>query len=62
MFRYLNYGLAAILIFVGTKMLLSNVYPIPIGVSLGVVAGTLVIAIAASLWYPAPPPQKDDPR
>jgi len=60
MFHYLNYGLAAILVFVGTKMLLSGVYHIPIGVSLGVIAGTLAIAIAASLWLPAPPLKKSE--
>jgi len=62
MFHYLNYGLAAILIFVGAKMLLSNVYHIPIGVSLGVVACALALAIAASLWLPPPPPAKDEHR
>ena len=38
-FRYLKFGLAVILVFVGAKMLLSDFYKIPIGVSLGVVAG-----------------------
>jgi len=60
-FEYLNYGLAAILVFVGTKMLLSNEslvlggirlhYKIPIGVSLGVVAGLLALSIIASLLF-----------
>jgi tellurite resistance protein TerC len=60
-FEYLNYGLAAILVFVGSKMLLSNEslvlggirlhYKIPIGVSLGVVAGLLALSIIASLLF-----------
>lgn len=60
-FEYLNYGLSAILVFVGAKMLLSNEslelwgirlhYKIPIGVSLGVVAGLLAISIIASLLF-----------
>lgn len=49
MFRYLKYGLAAILAFVGTKMLLVDVAPIPIVVSLSVVIGILVASILASL-------------
>ncbi len=49
MFRYLKYGLAAILAFVGTKMLLVDVAPIPIVVSLSVVIGILAISIVASL-------------
>lgn len=60
-FEYLNYGLSAILVFVGAKMLFSNEslelwgirlhYKIPIGVSLGVVAGLLAISIIASLLF-----------
>ncbi len=48
-FRYLKPGLAAVLIFVGSKMLLVEVYKIPIGVSLGVVAGILAVAVTASI-------------
>lgn len=50
MFRYLKYGLAAILVFVGIKMLLVDVAPIPIAVSLSVVIGILAVSIIASLW------------
>jgi tellurite resistance protein TerC len=49
-FQYLKFGLSAVLIFVGTKMVIADVYKIPIGVSLGVVAGILTISILASLW------------
>jgi tellurite resistance protein TerC len=49
LFHYLHYGLAAILSFVGIKMLISGVYPIPIGIALGVVAGILALSILASV-------------
>jgi tellurite resistance protein TerC len=52
LFHYLHYGLAAILIFVGAKMLLSNYYHIPTLIALGVVAGVLLISVAASLLNP----------
>lgn len=48
-FRYLNVGLAAILAFVGVKMLLHDIVHIPISVSLGGIAAILVVTIAASL-------------
>jgi tellurite resistance protein TerC len=48
-FRLLKYGLAAILVFIGVKMLLLDVYKIPIAVALGVVALILVVSVAASL-------------
>jgi len=49
MFEYLNYGLSAVLVFIGGKMLVSHYYHIPIGLSLGVVAGLLGLSIAVSL-------------
>ena len=49
MFHYLHYGLSAILMFVGTKMLLADVYKIPLGVSLGVIFAVLTLAVVASL-------------
>jgi tellurite resistance protein TerC len=48
-FRYLDVGLAAILLFVGAKMILADVVKIPIAVALGAVAGILAISILASL-------------
>ena len=51
-FHYLNEGLAVILVFIGAKMLLSHYFVIPTGWALGVVAGILVISIAASLLFP----------
>ncbi len=51
-FRFLHQGLAAILIFVGAKMTLSERMPIPSLVSLGVIVGMLAITVAASLLFP----------
>jgi TerC family integral membrane protein len=51
-FHFLHYGLSAILVFVGAKMLMSDVYKIPVGVALGVVAGILIISVIASLAFP----------
>jgi tellurite resistance protein TerC len=48
-FHYLKVGLAFILMFVGAKMVLADLYQLPIVVSLGVIAGILATAVAASL-------------
>jgi tellurite resistance protein TerC len=48
-FIYLKHGLAAVLVFVGVKMLLEDVYEIHIGISLGVIGAVLIVAIGASL-------------
>jgi tellurite resistance protein TerC len=48
-FHLLAYGLALVLVFIGTKMLLLDVYKIPIGVALGVTAGIIAASIVASL-------------
>ena len=48
-FRYLKVGLALILLFVGAKMVLMDVYKVPIGASLGVIAAILAGSILASL-------------
>jgi tellurite resistance protein TerC len=49
-FRYLNRGLAAILAFVGAKMLLHDLVHMPIGFSLSGIAAILLVTIAASLY------------
>jgi tellurite resistance protein TerC len=54
MFHYLHYGLSAILVFVGAKMMITEFYKIPILVSLTVISSILVISILASLWKPLP--------
>jgi tellurite resistance protein TerC len=51
-FRFLHQGLAAILVFVGAKMTLSEWMPIPSLISLGVIAGILGLTVAASLLFP----------
>lgn len=47
-FEYLHYGIACVLAFVGTKMMLSHIYPIRTDISLAVIGGILAITIAAS--------------
>jgi len=44
-FHLLNYGLAVILVFIGTKMLLIDVFKIPVAISLGVVLSILAITM-----------------
>ncbi len=53
LFRYLKYGLSIILVFIGTKMLLSSLYHIPIHISLGVVIAIVGLSVMASLLIPA---------
>ena len=48
-FVYLKIGLAVILVFVGIKMLISDLYHIPIGLSLGFIALALTVSIVTSL-------------
>ena len=49
MFVYLQVGLSFVLVFVGVKMILVDVYKIPIGASLGVIGGILLLSVLASL-------------
>jgi tellurite resistance protein TerC len=55
LFRFLSYGLAVILTFIGIKMLISGYYQIPIEYSLGVIAAALATAVALSLAFPKKP-------
>jgi tellurite resistance protein TerC len=55
LFSYLPYGLSFILVFVGIKMLLVDIYKIPIGMALGTVAAVLVISVIASILFPPKP-------
>jgi tellurite resistance protein TerC len=48
-FRYVKPGVAVVLVFVGLKMLLSDVYHIPVEISLAVIVGVLAASVAASL-------------
>jgi tellurite resistance protein TerC len=49
MFHYLRVGLSFVLCFVGIKMVIVDFYKIPIGASLAVVAGILLLSIFASV-------------
>ena len=51
-FHLLRFGLAAILVFVGVKMLIDGIYQIPVLFALGVIAVILTITIVASLLIP----------
>jgi len=56
-FHLLSYGLAVILVFIGTKMVLIDVFKIPVAVSLGVVVGILAITM---LWSVKTAPKIND--
>ncbi|HEX5973574.1 MAG TPA: TerC family protein [Rubrobacteraceae bacterium] len=61
--RYLGFGLALVLIFIGAKMLLHEWLHIPVELSLGIVIGILTAAVVVSLLRPAPPDEAvHDPR
>lgn len=47
----LNYGLAVIMAFIGTKMLIIEWYHVPVMVSLSVIASILLVTVFASLWW-----------
>lgn len=57
LFRYLGYGLAGVLVFIGVKMLISSYYHVPIVLSLGVIGALLATSIAASLLIKPKPDQ-----
>ena len=54
LFRYLVYGLAVVLAFVGIKMLIVDIYKIPVTVSLVVVLVLILGSILASILLPKP--------
>lgn len=55
LFHHIHYGLSVILIFVGIKMLLAEVYKIPVTWSLGVIFLVLAVSVVASLIWPKKP-------
>src|SRR5690606_12992985 len=61
-FHYLKFGLSVVLVFVGLKMLASDIYKIPVGVSLGVIALVLGTSMLASWWWPKAVPATPLPR
>jgi tellurite resistance protein TerC len=48
----LKFGLSAILVFVGLKMCIADIFKIPIEVSLIVIGFTLMIAMVSSRLFP----------
>ncbi|WP_019212487.1 TerC family protein [Yersinia massiliensis] len=49
-FSMLKYGLSVILVFIGIKMMIIDLFHIPIGISLGVVAGILALTLLINVW------------
>ena len=58
MFVYLKIGLSVVLCFVGAKMMLIDIYKIPIGVSLTVIGSVLLLTIIASWLIKPKSPKK----
>lgn len=54
LFHYLKYGLAAILMFTGGKILIASVYHVPVEAALSVVLGILMVSIFASFLQGRP--------
>ncbi len=52
LFHLLHYGLAAILSFVGVKMLIEDFFHVPVAASLMVIASILVVSIVTSIIWP----------
>jgi tellurite resistance protein TerC len=48
-FRYLNVGLAFVLVFIGVKMLIADLWHVPTVLSLGVIVVSLAVAVVLSL-------------
>jgi tellurite resistance protein TerC len=51
-FHLLSYGLAVVLVFIGVKMLLVDVYKIPVAISLSVTVAILALTMLLSLRIP----------
>lgn len=58
LFRFLKVGLSIALTFVGIKMLMSDIYPIPIGIALSIVATVLIMSILFSVLIKPAEPKK----
>ena len=52
-FRFLHYGLAAVLILVGAKMIAAERVHVPTVAMLGTVAGVLAVSVVASVVFPS---------
>ena len=49
-FKYLKYGIGAVLVFVGVKMIISHHYQLPVSISFAVITATLALSIIPSLF------------
>ncbi|GAB3526519.1 TerC family protein [Pontibacter brevis] len=61
LFHYLHYGLSAILVFIGAKLLLSDIVEIDMRYALLVVGAILTVSVVASLLYPKPKEELPEP-
>ncbi len=61
-FAYLKYGLAAVLTFIGVKMVLMDIIHMNIVFALSVVAGIIVLSIVASIIWPPKKPPAPEPE
>ncbi|RBP47737.1 tellurite resistance protein TerC [Roseimicrobium gellanilyticum] len=52
MFHFLHYGFASIILILGTKMLLSDVYKVPVALSLVLIMVILLVCVIVSLMRP----------
>ncbi|MGE5173889.1 MAG: TerC/Alx family metal homeostasis membrane protein [Betaproteobacteria bacterium] len=52
MFHFLHYGFASIILILGVKMLLSDVYNLPVEVSLALIINILLVCVIVSLLRP----------
>jgi tellurite resistance protein TerC len=52
LFHHLHYGLSIILVFIGIKMLLAEIYKIPTHLALAIIAIILVLSVIASMIWP----------
>jgi tellurite resistance protein TerC len=57
MFHLIHYGLSAVLVFLGIKMILTNSYKVPTGLSLTVIVIVLGLSVVASLIWPRVSPK-----
>ncbi|MBI2118035.1 MAG: TerC family protein [Elusimicrobia bacterium] len=61
LFTYLKFGISIVLFYVGVKMILVDIYKIPTGLSLGIVAGILSLSIVASYLFKGKVPTPQEP-
>ena len=61
-FHLLPYGLAVILVFIGTKMMLIDVFKIPVAASLGVVIAILAITMVWSVKTAPKITHREEPK